>query len=158
MAERNELPIEFYDSSVPETDHFLSFIVSQANDMAGEFPITLFLGGTAITGILIGGRAYFDEVARLVMQGTEGQIPAELVDNYRSMWSMHGSRYPSEGLAERETAGEDLLRFEPVGFIHLRNAKFAFGSVGFAPQGDGMLWRGRLSEVSGFSYGRLGSD
>lgn len=39
---------------------------------------------------------------------------------------------------------------EPRHYIHLRNAKYKFGSSDL-PSNDGMYWRGKVADISGFS-------
>lgn len=40
-------------------------------------------------------------------------------------------------------------------FVHLENAVFVFGANDLAPVEGGFLWRGRLSEIAGWSMGVL---
>jgi hypothetical protein len=47
-----------------------------------------------------------------------------------------------------------LAHLDPTHFLHLREAR-VFASNGTALPGSGMHWRGRLSAVSGWSFGLL---
>lgn len=122
------------------TDWFLQKLVNLANGEAKlEFGLTLTVEGQIVTGTLISHETYFKEFAAAFA----GALP-------------NGD---SEGEVQRvfenlgaPSAGGDLL---PMQYICLRAARHLMGNS-FAPA-SGMLWRGKISSVSGFSLGTLQS-
>jgi len=57
----------------------------------------------------------------------------------------------TENSAFEQVSDEDA----PKMYIHLRNAHFIVPGAHHAPNGKGVLWRGRMSEISGFNLGRM---
>ncbi len=124
-----------------EIDWFLEFFVSIANQGV-TLGITLNVHGTLISGNLIGGKEYFELLSK------------SLVDSGSDM---------GKALAAAVVQGKDRydqsIQEEPVNFhyIHLKNAK-VFNSNKNPMPTDGMLWRGRLNSVDGFTIGELSVD
>lgn len=124
-----------------EADWFLQSIVDLVNRTNIEIGISLTVSGGTITGMLISGKEYF---SRLGAQITEG-------------WS--GSQENKDQMGRFFSAPSIVYESEPQrlpGYIHLTGAKLVHASD-FIPT-DGMLWRGRLSEVSGFTIGMMKKD
>lgn len=136
-AQQDDLPI----------DHVLADLVQLINAIGSvEIGVTLHASGTIVSGALISGRRYFDLVIERFRESNSefGQVFSEwfkpVADVYREDES---SRKEDDQPAPR-----------PVEFIHLRDAK-TFGAGDSAPL-PGVLWRGRLSEISGWSIGNFG--
>ena len=119
-------------------DWQLQHLVDLANSKGLEAGLTLTVKGTIITGTLIGGGKYFELFAELIGAGWPGT--AEEKEAIRSAFAQPAKLYEEP---------EQLL----TSYIHLKNAKIVYSS-NFVPS-SGMLWRGRLDEISGFSLGLL---
>lgn len=129
-------------------DWFLQRLVRLANVTGVEIGITLTVGGSIISGELTGGREYFEAVAEQVRSAVPGEVGEAMSDFFRK-----GAKVYVLAKEEANEVSGDLI---PPNYLHLRNAKhFAPGSEAM-PSGDGMWWRGRIAEVSGFTVGSLG--
>lgn len=131
-----------------DDDWFLGSIVTLLDKVDGfDFGVTLSVGGRIVAGNLISGRQYFTELGLSLSQAADKQTTAAAADIMRTFadnWSQLAAVY-------------DPSRFEDSApapsFIHLKNARYIIGSD-FVPA-PGMLWRGKLSSVDGFSLGAL---
>jgi hypothetical protein len=135
----------FFDKDV---DWHLRLLVEDANDFGVELPITLFVAGGVVTGVLTGGKEYFERFADQFAAGW----PAEGREALRASMAAPGSAYP------RLEPGEKSPRKEPALYIHLRDAHLV-GVQGHLPASrEGLLWRGRLCAVAGYSLGRVNNS
>ena len=81
--------------------------------------ISLLVGGSWLTGSMIGGRMWFDQLAQLV--------DAQTGSDAGQLFHMIGeTAYPSE--SERLAAGKAPLDADP-GFVHLRDARLLTGAA-----------------------------
>ena len=155
-----------------EIDRVLEIVVGEINSLAepqgGGPPVVLTLGGSVVSGTIIPDWQWFDEVEYAARAGftvhTGGSIDDEhggwarlfrglsesLVrdrEEHRAVQNVVG------GLSERYR--RLLAREDRTTYIHLRDARVLAAGASPLPPG-GMHWRGRLSEVSGWSFGHLG--
>lgn len=123
-------------------DQLLQLIVQHTNDNVGNrHPITLTVGGNLVSGHLIDADAYMDAMAdQFASQFDEGDGSADSIRR-----SIVGLKY---------IPNEDLEKNVPPQFIHLEDAE-VFTSSGRPIVSGGLLWRGKLSSVDGFSIGRI---
>jgi hypothetical protein len=128
-----------------EVDWHLQLLVEDANDFGLELPITLFVPGAVVAGVLTSGKVYFDLFADRFAAGWPVEGRAEL----RASMAAYGDVYP------RLEPGEKSPRKRPAQFIHLRDAQVVTAQGNLPAVGDGLLWRGRLAAVSGYSLGQL---
>ena len=128
-----------------EVDWHLQLLVEDANDFGVEVPITLFVAGGVITGVLTSGKVYFDRFADRFAAGWPEEGRAEI----RASMATPGDVYP------RLEPGEKSPRKRPAQFIHLRDAQLVTPQGNLPTIGEGLLWRGRLTHVSGYSLGHL---
>jgi hypothetical protein len=122
------------------TDSYLQILVKMVNDVEERIslPITLLVGGTLVSGLLIGIREYFESFAE---EFTKTFADREAAASVRESIVPDLSA-PSEG--------------DPLPqYIHLKDARYYGAPGGPIVAGPGVLWRGRISEVGGFHYGRL---
>ena len=128
-------------------DWFLSELIRMANATQSEFGITLSVSGLIVSGNVISGVKYFESFAEnfQVFAGDDEEFQSQLKEYILDM----GSVYKTSADEEKEYGPETLPQF-----IHLSSAKFYKNGVGPLPS-NGMLWRGNLDEVSGFTLGRL---
>ena len=106
--------------------------------------VSLLVGGSWLTGSMIGGRMWFDELGRLIdaQTGSDGGQLFHLIGE---------TAYPSE--SERAAAGQEPLETEP-GFLHLRHGRLLTGAAVRVPEPGGLV-RVRLASVDGWLVGIL---
>jgi hypothetical protein len=133
-------------NTAPARDWFLQFLVNQANKNKIELDITLTVGGFLISGTLAGVRQYFDDLgAYFAGPFISGDNPDEVQAAFRKIGDTCSCVAPSE-------------QTDTPSYIHLRNARF-FDAGGRSISGSaGTWWRGRISEVQGFSPGKVPGD
>lgn len=156
-----------------EIDRVLEIMVAEINSLAepqgGGPPVTLTLGGSVVSGTIIPDWQWFDEVEHAARAGftvhTGGSIDDEhggwarlfrgvsesLVrdrEEHRAVQNVVG------GLSERYR--RLLAQEDRTSYIHLSSARVL--APGVSPLQGGMHWRGRLSEVSGWSFGHLDDE
>lgn len=128
-------------------DWFLANLVQMADAYKIEQGVTLNVGGILISGVLISGRSYFEELSGFVKVGAKGSKNAELASSIADSYGQFAQIYP-----EHEV-GEDYPH-RPRNYIHLRGTVM-FGSNGPMSGPKGLLWRGKLSSVDGYILGQL---
>ena len=133
-------------------DWLLQHLVELVNTGAvGQVTVVLTTPAGIISGEMIGGAEYFDLYAARLTKGwpqAEKELMLETIED----WKLDFVRAEptAESLAE-PTLNEvtDLPRF-----IHFKDARvFNAGTV--LPTDTGMLWRGRVADITGFTLGRL---
>jgi len=155
-----------------EIDRVLEIVVGEINSSSelqdGGPHVVLTLGGSVVSGTIIPDWQWFDEVEHAARAGftvdTGGSIDDEhggwarlfrgvsesLVrdrEEHRTVQNVVG------GLSERYRR---LLAEEArTSYIHLSGARVLAPGVGPSPHG-GVHWRGRLSEISGWTFGHFG--
>lgn len=128
-----------------DIDWSLQDLVGYVNSNSGiSIGVTLTVGGTLISGHLISGNSYFEQVADLLAGSPANDVTQEMV-NYHSKLSTE--KYDPSKFASDEDR-------DSIVFIHLKDAKHIFGT-NVLPS-NGALWRGKLSDVSGYTIGSLG--
>jgi hypothetical protein len=132
-----ELEQEIHGQSI---DWYLQKLVHLANVNGWEFGLTLVLGGSVVSGIVISGKKYFDTFADEISQAWPGDDKEEL----RSAFASHGEIYD---LPEGEEP-------RPPQYIHLKDARISYPN-GNIPSSGTVLWRGKINAVSGFNLGML---
>ena len=134
----------FVTGNAPSKDWFLQFLVNQANKNQFELDITLTVGGLLVAGTLAGVRQYFDDLGAYFASPFDkaGGNSKEVEMVFKTIGDQCSCVTPSENT-------------ETPSYIHLKNARF-FDSQGRSIPGSvGTWWRGRLSEVQGFTPGKL---
>jgi hypothetical protein len=133
-------------------DWFLQALVSIVNGESASIPITLSVGGLLISGEMIGGKTYFDEFARQFKDGF-GDISSKTSATIEEAFKRLGDVYDPTQKESRENA------YTPKPYlVHLRNVQmYHAGGLPLLSE-KGVLWRGRLEAVYGFSLGRLSLD
>src|SRR5690606_9073723 len=119
-------------------DAALNLFVAMADEQGVGTAITLTTSGGMVTGDLVGIEEYFRLLGGLLSGGDSESATAKSFD-----------RIGDEVRASVEAEGG------PSDFVHLRNARFLSGTALVPTPPAGMLWRGSLSAVQGFSIGSL---
>jgi hypothetical protein len=155
-----------------EIDRALEVVVGEINGLTerqdGGPPVVLTLGGLIIQGTIIPDWQWFDEVEHAARAGftvhTGGSIDdehggwARLVRGVRESLvrdreEHRAAQHVVGGLSERYR--RLLAQEDRITYIHLSDARVLGPGASPLPRG-GMHWRGRLSAVSGWSFGHLG--
>lgn len=135
-------------------DHFLQFLIGVLNkDSSAAIGVTLTVGGSQISGDLIGGAAYFEEFSSAFAKAFGRGDEAATAGLKQSM-NKFGDVYRSNG---SEADAESDADSPPPVYVHMRNAQ-QFAPGGLPIPGNGCLWRGKLNAVDGFSLGKLSVD
>ncbi|BAP43993.1 gas vesicle protein [Pseudomonas sp. 21LCFQ02] len=142
------LPDQGYDELIAQfqaqgrqIDWLLQWLVRFVVSTKVELGVTLSVGGNLLSGHLVSHDAYFDQLAE-ELAAPFGQFHN---GTDQSMKEMILSFKPGE-LAE-----DDNHAFH---FIHLKDAK-TYSSDQSPICETGVLWRGRIAAVDGFSIGRI---
>lgn len=129
-------------------DSLLKLLVKMANG-GGSFPLTLLVGGHVVSGTLISKRTYLDAFVNDLTTG----FSDESKNSIRASFGLDEAEISPGDDDEGDSGGPSP---DPA-YVHLINAKVY--SPGQAPMPtNGMTWRGRISEVAGFSYGTFASN
>jgi hypothetical protein len=134
-------------------DWFLQDLVELVNksNEPGNIGLTLNLGGLLVSGILVSGKEYFEGVANQFKKSSlsEGSDEKTAKANFE-FFSKYTVIYQNP-----EGSVLEKLSFSP-NYIHLRDARFFFPSTLPIPSTSGVWWRGRISQVEGVVFGRIG--
>ena len=126
-----------------DSDWFLQYLVGTVTNSTTSFGITLQVSGMLVSGNLICGNSYFEGFASDFAGGiSDSEVAAsikEILLSFRNDYSTNED--------------DDVL--PPARFIHLKDARFFNTSGNPIPGNRGLWWRGRISEVGGFSPGSL---
>jgi hypothetical protein len=124
-----------------QEDMLLQMLVAIADTQDVAIGITIYTGAGTITGQLIGGKKYFDTFAEQMSSGFK-QIG---VSDVTAKAMREQLAQPGESFY-----GDKADKTKPV-YLHLKNARYLSG--GTAYESAGALWRGRISNVQGFTLG-----
>jgi hypothetical protein len=135
-------------SEDPYRDLMLASFANLANQATiSELGMSLVVGGSWLTGQLIGARAWFEGLAQSLDEaGSAG--------GFGDVIRMVGAQvYPSESEREAAGAGED----DPIlpAFLHLRDAHVINGDGRGVPTRGGFV-RVRVDDVAAWMLGRIG--
>ncbi|MBU8895358.1 hypothetical protein DRW03_14945 [Corallococcus sp. H22C18031201] len=129
-------------------DWFLELLLNMVNDHGLNVGITLTVGGTQVSGELVSGAEFIKNFGSTfsgaLKRAGAGDAAASLQAKYETM------------AAQVYDAKKAESAHEPLTFIHLRDARIV-GPNGVL-QPPQIWWRGRLSEVQGWSLGVLNKE
>jgi hypothetical protein len=130
-------------------DWFLAELVRRANEGGLSVGVTLCVGGTLVSGSLIGGRAYFESIAE-----SAAGAPRDSVEAARARAFLRSPAALYAAASDEPPEPDD----EPLAYIHLARARFLAANGRPIPGKTGLLWRGRLGAVDGFVLGAVDLD
>jgi len=127
-------------------DPILRILARLANDVpSAEIHVTLAVGGALVSGVLVSRLAWLRLSAETMeaVAPRAGTIPAELSKTLEAQ-----AARPSEEHGGTDAGG---VTYE---YLHLKDARYVAAtgtmpSLGAPP----LLWRGRIAQVSGWSWG-----
>jgi hypothetical protein len=162
------------DRGVPQIDQALQAMVGAIDAVTksqdGGPGVVLTLAGLVVSGTIIPDWQWFEEVEHAARAAfvvhTEGSI-----DDEHGGWARllkGATESVAKDQAERRAAREVteglpnhyrhlVARQDQTIYIHLAQARVVAAGVSPLPAA-GMHWRGRLSEISGWSFGHLGVE
>lgn len=137
----------------PPTSSAQDWVLEEAVQIANKIDgfglaITLTVRGAVVTGILIGAQEYYTKYGAMWRNaiGSDTEEGRKVEEHWVEFGKQTREMYLEKPL--------DDPSLSPPHYIHLSEARYVMG-VSLVPGAPGMLWRGRLSEVSGFSLGTL---
>jgi hypothetical protein len=159
---------------VPRIDQALRAVVGAIDALTerqdGGPSVVLTLGGLVVSGTIIPDWQWFDEVEHAARAAFV--VHAEgCIDDEHGGWARlfkGAAELLAKDHAERQAAREAtkglpdryqrlVARQDQTSYIHLTEARVVAPGVSPLPAA-GMHWRGRLSEISGWSFGHLGVE
>ena len=129
--------------NTPNKDWFLQFLVNLANKNQFEVDITLTVGGLLISGTLAGVKKYFDELGEFFAGSYDAVNSSE---NIKTTFRQIGEQCLCVAPSEQS---------ETPSYLHLKDVRFFDAQGKSIAACSGGWWRGRISEIQGFSPGRL---
>lgn len=117
-----------------------------------EIGVTLTLPGACVSGRMVSAETWAEAVACLAELGSPAGQSSEVGAFLRQLarpWRELRDRWSKD-------SDGDCGPFETPQFVHLVGAQFLSG--GTLVPGSGVPWRGRLDNVSGWSFGVMVSD
>lgn len=153
----------------PRSDAVLLTLVRAMNNFndsnAEGIGVVLVVGGVIISGKIVPNWLWFNKVEEKISQGSAGGSSSN--GGLSELFHFFGDELASmrddaAKLAELQDklparAQQTLMTEDRTEFIHLDDARvFQPGQLGMP--GNGMLWRGRLKDVAGWSLGLFSAD
>lgn len=130
-----------------DQDHFLATLVNIANETDVAIGITLSVGSVLVSGSIVSWERYFAGVASdLAGAGGVSELNIALKNGVE-----HYAKMCREEMQERIENGKSIASL----YIHLKDARFFTPGAIPMPTNRSVWWRGRMSEVEGFSIGLL---
>lgn len=142
------------ERSSSNEDWFLQTMVVTVTLNNSEMPLTITTNGTLITGNLISVRRYFSLYADSLPNSASGLEDVQNYEIIRKTYSEIGAEFSDKIINWYQENPANGLRMTK--YLHLANAKFVHGAIVTPPRG--FLWRGKISEIDGFSFGILRDD
>jgi hypothetical protein len=158
----------------PPVDRALATVVGAINDLTeiqDDGPgVVLTLGGLVVSGTVIPDWQWFDEVEHAARAAFVVHTGGSIDDEHGGWAGLFEGAAESlvQARDERRAAREATARLadryrrlaaqeDRTTYIHLREARVVAAGVSPLPVA-GIYWRGRLSGVSGWSFGHLGAE
>jgi hypothetical protein len=136
-------------------DWSLELLVNLVNDGAvHEVGVTLCVGGSLVTGKLVGVQAYFEGIAGEFAKTAKGSKADELKASISRLGSGYSAR-TGDKLYDPEKRNDPRTW---TNYVHLKDARVIGASEAPIPANRGVWWRGRLSAIDGFFLGELKPD
>jgi hypothetical protein len=132
-----------------QSDWWLALLVRFANETAFSFPITLSVSGMLVSGVLVGGKEYFEGIAETISKGVPDE---EDRASLRDLFGAPATIY-DESSDDNPPAEDDKPEPPPPGFIHLKDARLWSPDRSPLSRQRGIWWRGRIAAIDGFFFG-----
>ncbi|MBW4436593.1 MAG: hypothetical protein KME04_05635 [Pleurocapsa minor GSE-CHR-MK-17-07R] len=161
----NQNPPELDASSFwQEPDFILTDLVSlMANKMNSELGITLLVGGTVMTGTLVGERDYLSTVSKLFKSVAREMFDHPTRDDLKAIDDafefdafIEDEYLEPDDAPVEEDAPDEAVPMPPIRFLHLKDPLIiAPGSTMSFRESALPIMRIRLSQIQGWMMGRV---
>lgn len=133
-------------------DWLLQVLVAMVDRAQMPIPVTLTVAGCLVSGQLASARQYHEGFLNRLTGEILVSLPRRERERIREDLEaqIKAWEYGEEEEEEEEEESEEVP--EPT-FIHLQNAGFLTTAGAPVTGGEGVWWRGRLSQVDGFVLG-----
>jgi hypothetical protein len=122
------------------SDPFLHALNQTVQSSDVSFGITFMINGGVITGNLVSAKKFFKGFA----------------NSFADAWPGGPSENIREGFSVWGDAPEDSSVC--LDFVHLQNARYVSGKDLVPNDQNGMLWRGKIESIDGYSLGSYASS
>lgn len=120
-------------------DWLLQYVVDLANAGVQQTPVTLTVPAGIVTGVIVGGDQYLEEFR----------------DTFASHWPESASKTFNSLVEEWKQNYQGPIEGDNnAAYIHLKDARICLNGEQLTPA-PGMLWRGKINAVTGFTIGLL---
>lgn len=144
MTENPEKDAPDSPPAVPEIDWFLQFQAKMVKVYG--LPVTLTVNGLVISGTIVSQSDFIKDFSAKLGDGLGETLKDEGIrETIRQTYTL---------MTDKITETPEDERPDPL-LIHLRDVRFYPSSQAPVPNSDGLWWRGKLSDVSGFSLGKM---
>jgi hypothetical protein len=133
--------------SRPSSEFVLVNLLVTAKQVGLRPAVTLNVGGLLGAGELIDAKEYFEELANQLRDSPPGSISPEGKVQLEALFR----RY-AEAAVKAEQVDENASVARPY-YIHLRSARIYHPGGAPIPSDGGTMWRVRLEDVGGFTFG-----
>lgn len=125
----------------PNKDWFLSTLNTIVNSNDITIGITIITHGYVISGHLTGGKKYFDAIGSEFssLLNNSGKVENSFLDLASRIYNSDSEQVKNGPLSSD--------------YIHIQDAKFYNSGGTPLSSDDAVWWRGRISQVSGYSLG-----
>lgn len=126
---------------------FLPSLVELSQKTGLKPVVTLSVGGLLISGELIDGKSYFEELIRQTRTTPAEAVSEAIRNSLMELYQSFAARYDRPGQGPEHAA-----HAEPP-HLHFRTARVYHPSGTPIPSGGGLMWRVRVDAVDGFTLG-----
>lgn len=136
---------------IPQKDWFLQSLVNLVNTAQGTTTIslTIFSKGIILSGNLINGMTYFEEQSEIWAEATVRAGVDNTIEDGRKLFTDIAEAVYGPMVQAEPGEYEDPYIHMKVLRVYMGNSPLESG------QNGGFLWRGRISEVDGFTLGTM---
>jgi hypothetical protein len=142
-----------------DPDWMLATLVETVNAVGGDtlgISVTVMAGGGVLTGYLISEASYYRGYGALWSALTTDEAARDRSRAQYEALAQAADAAHAE-MANATTAGTTAGTPPASAYVHLRDARLVTGTALMPNAQAGMLWRGRLADISGFALGALGA-
>ncbi|HHP7238019.1 hypothetical protein [Longibacter sp.] len=133
-----------HTESTPDRDWFLALLVDHVNEHGGSIPLTVTVGGSVITGTLIGVAEYYKRTADDL-----AEVFPSRADAITETLQQAGANSVDAVKRHKEQVRKGETELETPHFLHMREVRYLSAGLSASDK----LWRARIDDIAGFSLG-----
>ncbi|MGF1497080.1 MAG: gas vesicle accessory protein GvpU [Elainellaceae cyanobacterium] len=140
----HDVRIASASANAARCDRLLQAVAAIPEKTSIQLSLTLNVSGLIVSGQLISRQTYFRQITDMIHDSDAGDYVKESLDEFIGQvgHEIEGDEVHSNGVSL------------PT-YIHLKNAQMYPSNGRGMPSNTDALWRGRISEISGFSFGAI---